>query len=66
MKGTVLIVDDSLTVRMELAQAFEAEGFGVLPCGTGAEARALAAQGVVSAAIRRKFEDEHRRVRTSC
>ena len=51
MKGTVLIVDDSLTVRMDLAQAFEADGFGVLPCGTGAEARSLAAQGLVSAAI---------------
>jgi DNA-binding response OmpR family regulator len=51
MKGTVLIVDDSLTVRMDLAQAFEADGFGVLPCGTGAEARSLAAQGSVSAAI---------------
>jgi DNA-binding response OmpR family regulator len=47
----VLIVDDSLTVRMDLAQAFEADGFGVLPCGTGAEARSLAAQGLVSAAI---------------
>ncbi|HEU4583338.1 MAG TPA: response regulator [Polyangiaceae bacterium] len=51
MKGTVLIVDDSLTVRMDLAQAFEADGFAVLPCATGAEACALAAQGAVSAAI---------------
>ncbi|MEY4545442.1 MAG: hypothetical protein RL685_1637 [Pseudomonadota bacterium] len=51
MKGTVLIVDDSLTVRMDLAQAFEADGFHVLPCRTGAEARERAAQEVVSAAI---------------
>ena len=30
----VLIVDDSLTVRMDLADAFEAAGFESLPCGT--------------------------------
>jgi len=40
MKQTVLIVDDSLTVRMDLAQAFEAAGFAAVLCPTAAEARA--------------------------
>jgi two-component system NtrC family sensor kinase len=35
----VLVVDDSLTVRMDLAEAFEAAGFQPLPCGTAADAR---------------------------
>ncbi len=51
MKGTVLIVDDSLTVRMDLAQAFEADGFAVLPCRNGAEARQRVAEETVSAAV---------------
>jgi two-component system NtrC family sensor kinase len=37
----ILIVDDSLTVRMDLAQTFESAGFRTLPCGTLAEARAV-------------------------
>ena len=37
--NTILIVDDSLTVRMDLAEAFEASGFKTIPCGTLAEAR---------------------------
>jgi DNA-binding response OmpR family regulator len=37
--GTVLIVDDSLTVRMDLTEAFEAANFRALPCATAAEAR---------------------------
>jgi len=37
---TVLIVDDSLTVRMDLHQAFEADGFRSILCANGAEARA--------------------------
>ena len=37
--STVLIVDDSLTVRMDLADAFAAAGFKPLPCGTAREAR---------------------------
>ncbi|HEV7500415.1 MAG TPA: response regulator, partial [Vicinamibacteria bacterium] len=37
--STVLIVDDSLTVRMDLADAFAGAGFEVLPCGTAQEAR---------------------------
>jgi DNA-binding response OmpR family regulator len=35
-----LIIDDSLTIRMDLAAAFEAAGFVVRLCGTAAEARA--------------------------
>ncbi len=37
--SAVLIVDDSLTVRMDLAEAFAAAGFDPLPCGTAREAR---------------------------
>lgn len=36
----VLILDDSLTVRMDLADAIEAVGFSVIPCGSVADARA--------------------------
>jgi two-component system, NtrC family, sensor kinase len=36
----VLIVDDSLTVRMDLSAAFEEAGVSVFACGTIAEARA--------------------------
>jgi two-component system, NtrC family, sensor kinase len=39
MINTVLIVDDSLTVRMDLAEVFEGAGFRSLPCATLAEAR---------------------------
>ncbi|MQA29592.1 MAG: response regulator [Luteitalea sp.] len=39
MSQTVLIVDDSLTVRMDLAEAFQAAGFSPLLCATGADAR---------------------------
>ncbi|HVW24996.1 MAG TPA: response regulator [Polyangiaceae bacterium] len=39
MTGAVLIVDDSLTVRMDLADAFERAGFQPLPCSTVSEAR---------------------------
>jgi two-component system, NtrC family, sensor kinase len=39
----VLIVDDSLTVRMDLAEAFREAGFEVAPCATAAEARAALA-----------------------
>ena len=40
MTHRVLIVDDSLTVRMDLHETFEAHGFGTVLCATGAEARA--------------------------
>ena len=39
MNPTVLIIDDSLTVRMDLHDAFRADGFRCLLCATGAEAR---------------------------
>jgi two-component system NtrC family sensor kinase len=39
MNGRVLIVDDSLTVRMDLTEAFEIAGFSPLPCSTIREAR---------------------------
>jgi two-component system NtrC family sensor kinase len=35
----ILIVDDSLTVRMDLGDALEAAGFRAMPCATIAEAR---------------------------
>jgi two-component system NtrC family sensor kinase len=37
---SVLVVDDSLTVRMDLAEAFEAAGLRALPCASLGEARA--------------------------
>ena len=40
MTYRVLIVDDSLTVRMDLHDAFEADGFATVLCASGAEARA--------------------------
>src|SRR5665213_1600780 len=39
MSQTALILDDSLTVRMDLTGAFEAAGFRTVPCATAAEAR---------------------------
>ena len=39
MPATVLVLDDSLTVRMDLAEAFDAAGCHTIPCGTAAEAR---------------------------
>lgn len=35
----VLLVDDSLTVRMDLSEAFEESGFEVRPCGNLSQAR---------------------------
>jgi two-component system NtrC family sensor kinase len=43
----VLIVDDSLTVRMDLAEAFEAAGFQAVPCASAAEARSFVERGPV-------------------
>jgi two-component system, NtrC family, sensor kinase len=40
MTDSVLIVDDSMTVRMDLAHAFEHAGFHVIPCATASAARA--------------------------
>ena len=46
MTPTVLIVDDSLTVRMDLLAAFEAGGFDARAAATAAEARAALATRV--------------------
>jgi DNA-binding response OmpR family regulator len=46
-----LIVDDSLTVRMDLTEAFSSAGFAVAPCGTLAEARAVLVRETVDVAV---------------
>ena len=51
MTGTVLIVDDSLTVRMDLAEAFAAAGIHTLPCATLAEARLTLAREPIAVVI---------------
>lgn len=51
MEPQILIVDDSLTVRMDLAEAFEAAGMRALPCGTVAEARAALSRDAVDVVI---------------
>jgi two-component system NtrC family sensor kinase len=51
MPGAVLIVDDSLTVRMDLAEAMEEAGFRALPCASLAEARTLLAREAPSLVI---------------
>jgi DNA-binding response OmpR family regulator/two-component sensor histidine kinase len=47
MNATVLIVDDSLTVRMDLAEALETAGLRCLPCATAADARRALIEGRV-------------------
>jgi DNA-binding response OmpR family regulator len=51
MSDTVLIVDDSLTVRMDLVEAFEAAGFHTVPCATAAEARQAFRRSDVSVVV---------------
>ncbi|OJF13811.1 response regulator [Couchioplanes caeruleus] len=51
MTPTVLIVDDSLTVRMDLHEAFEADGFATRLCATGEEARAAFRDGGFEVAV---------------
>ena len=51
MSPTALIVDDSLTVRMDLTEAFEAAGFTTTPCATAGEARAAFARGGVDVVV---------------
>jgi two-component system NtrC family sensor kinase len=41
MNDVVLIVDDSLTVRMDLVEALETAGFRAVPCATATEAKAI-------------------------
>jgi len=45
MMPSILVVDDSLTVRMDLAEQFEAAGMSVRPCATAAEAREWLTRG---------------------
>jgi two-component system NtrC family sensor kinase len=45
MKPGILIVDDSLTVRMDLDEAFRNGGFATTLCGTAASARDALARG---------------------
>jgi len=45
LKPSVLIVDDSLTVRMDLAEAFEAGGFASTLCASVTEARIALSKG---------------------
>lgn len=47
----VLIVDDSLTVRMDLAEVFEGADFEVHPCATAQEARDRLAAGPVDCIV---------------
>ncbi len=51
MSATVLVVDDSLTVRMDLAEAFEGAGFRCIPCATIADARQALASRAVDLAV---------------
>ena len=51
MDGKVLIVDDSLTVRMDLAEAFEAAGIRPLLCSSIREARQAFAALIIDVVI---------------
>jgi DNA-binding response OmpR family regulator len=51
MNPSILIVDDSLTVRMHLADAFSEAGFRVFPCGTFADAMAILGREQLDVAI---------------
>ena len=51
MSMTVLIVDDSLTVRMDLAESFRDAHFEPLVCATVAEARAVLPRSLPDVAI---------------
>jgi len=51
MSRNVLIVDDSLTVRMDLAEAFAAAGFGTRPCATAGEARDILSREPIDAIV---------------
>jgi DNA-binding response OmpR family regulator len=51
MNEAVLVVDDSLTVRMDLTEALVAAGLSAIPCATLAEARRELAHAGVSVVI---------------
>ena len=51
MPAAILIVDDSLTVRMDLSEAFQASGFSTLLASSVAEAREVLARESVAVVI---------------
>ena len=51
MSESVLIIDDSLTVRMDLKEAFESTGFHAIPCASLGEAREALRRGPVDLVI---------------
>lgn len=51
MTRAILVVDDSLTVRMSLVEMLEAEDFPVVACATGAEARRALSEARFALAI---------------
>lgn len=51
MNSTVLVVDDSLTVRMNLAEALSSAGFRTVLCSTAGEARQALQRTAVDAVI---------------
>jgi len=51
MSDRILIVDDSLTVRMDLVDALDAAGLAAVPCATLAEARERLQSQMVSVVI---------------
>jgi DNA-binding response OmpR family regulator len=51
MSADVLVVDDSLTVRMDLAEALGAAGLGVVACATAEEARSALSRERFAVAI---------------
>jgi two-component system NtrC family sensor kinase len=51
VKVPVLIVDDSMTVRMDLVDAFERAGFAPVACATAADARAALQRGSFRAVV---------------
>ena len=57
MKPRILVVDDSLTVRMDLLDAFESAGLTANVCGSVAEARAALARHTHARWSRNYFED---------
>lgn len=51
MSRSVLVVDDSLTVRMDLSDALTSAGFRPVLCATAAEAREMLAKSLVDAIV---------------
>jgi len=51
MNGIILVVDDSLTVRSDLIDAFTTAGLDCVGCGTVAEARQVLAEQTVALAV---------------